>query len=315
MNDFYAPYVGGVAAWTQSSFTESNSTYTLAYKNTNTGQAGSLSVSLVEIASGVCQNVLAPLSGDGPFTGMATVGGAVADTPSSELTEGVAPQTTADMVNALWQQAAAKPGYAGLPYPSTDPITPSDVSTWESDNSSFAPDVGDDLGVGSGVGSQGNSGSSSSVGSLPSSGQASDGTGPATSSGTAPGTTTTGVTTMPTGSTGTGTGTGSTGASGTSTSSDTADLCAEDPTASACATLGTATAGTLPSSSVSISLSPWSIGPTNGTCPAPVSFVVFGQTLTIDYTPICTFAADVNPIVVAVCGFAAAFIIVMGFKS
>jgi hypothetical protein len=86
----------------------------------------------------------------------------------------------------------------------------------------------------------------------------------------------------------------------------------EDPTASACAQLGTATAGDLPSTSVAVSLTPWDVGPANGTCPPPVTFTVFGQTLGISWQPMCTFAADVRPIVLAVCGIAAAFIIAMG---
>jgi hypothetical protein len=42
---------------------------------------------------------------------------------------------------------------------------------------------------------------------------------------------------------------------------------------------------------------------------------VFGQTLTFDYTPLCTFAADVRAMVLAVCGLAAAFIVAMGIKG
>jgi hypothetical protein len=71
----------------------------------------------------------------------------------------------------------------------------------------------------------------------------------------------------------------------------------------------------LPASSVAVSLSPWNVGPTSGTCPAPVTFAVFGYSMSLSYTPICTFAQDVNPIVLAVCALFAAFIVVMGFKS
>ncbi|WP_459713360.1 virulence factor TspB C-terminal domain-related protein [Paraburkholderia sp. 2C] len=89
-------------------------------------------------------------------------------------------------------------------------------------------------------------------------------------------------------------------------------MCELDPSASACALLGTATADTLPSSSVSVSLTPWDIGPSTGTCPGPVVIPVFGYELSFSWTPMCTFAADVRPIVLAVCGIAAAFIVAMG---
>jgi hypothetical protein len=249
-----------------------------------------------------------------------TVGGAVTtikgDNPS-ELSSPMNPQTTADMINAAWQQAASQSGYTGIPYPSTNPISASDVSTWEADNPGWTATEGDDLGIGSDNGTQGNSGSS--IGSLPVSGVDSGG-GVAGQDGT---TATTGstVTTGTSSSTGSGTSTGTTtgtttGASGTSSASDTSELCTEDPTASACASLGTApTAPALSASSVTVSLSPWSIGPTSGTCPAPLTFNIFGNQLAYDYTPLCTFVGRLAPLILALCGLASALIVVSGVKS
>jgi hypothetical protein len=50
----------------------------------------------------------------------------------------------ADLVNKGWQMAAAKPGYAGEPYPVSNPVTATDVMTWKNANLSTYP-VLDDL--------------------------------------------------------------------------------------------------------------------------------------------------------------------------
>lgn len=55
----------------------------------------------------------------------------------------VNPQIIADTVNQAWQQAAAQPGYQGLPYSYTDPVTASDVEAWRAANPSSYPTVGD----------------------------------------------------------------------------------------------------------------------------------------------------------------------------
>ena len=49
--------------------------------------------------------------------------------------------TMANLINNLWQQAAAQPGYSGLPYDSTRPITASQVQTAAQANPSAYPSV------------------------------------------------------------------------------------------------------------------------------------------------------------------------------
>ncbi|QGR87735.1 hypothetical protein FOC34_21395 [Burkholderia multivorans] len=226
-----------------------------------------------------------------------TVGGSVGSVPSSSLSGPADPQTTADMVNAAWQQAAAQSGYDGIPYPSTNPIQASDVSAWESNNPGFAPTLGDDLGVGSGVGSQGNG--SASLGFLPQSGVASDGTGPSGSSGT-----------------GAGTGTGASSPSGASSASGDGVLCSLFPSVSACASLGSAPAAApIPSSSVQVSMSPWSVGAADGVCPAPLAVTILGSQYTIPYDPLCALVQKLRPLVLALCALVAALIVAMGVSA
>jgi hypothetical protein len=55
----------------------------------------------------------------------------------------VNPQIIADTVNQAWQQAASQPGYQGLPYSYTNPVTASDVEAWRASNPSSYPTVGD----------------------------------------------------------------------------------------------------------------------------------------------------------------------------
>lgn len=207
---------------------------------------------------------------------------AAANTPSGDDGDELSPAVLAALANALWQQAADQSGYTGVPYPASAPVTSSQASSVESSLGSSAPTIGSAV---TGAGSL--SGASSS---------------------------TPFAVTAPSG-TSTGTSTGASGTSGGGTDG-TPDLCQLDPTASACADLGTPPAsGAIPSSSVSVSMSPWSIGPASGTCPSPIVVQVFGTSLTFDYTPVCTFAGRVEPVVLAVCALAAALIVVGGLKS
>lgn len=251
-------------------------------------------------------------------TSTTTIAAATAAVPSSELSQPINPQLMADSVDALWQEASALPGYSGVPYDPTNPVTSTDATNWQNSNPSYTPEVGDGLGTGSGSGTEGQPGSGGSIGALPINNTpgSSDPT-PGVNTGTPTGTGTgTGTSTGASGTTGTGTGTGtSTGASGTS-GTDTADLCSEDPTASACAGLGAPPApGSIPASSVSVGLSPWSIGPASGTCPAPLSVTVFGNALSFSFTPLCTFASEIAPLLIALCALLAAWIVVAGIRS
>jgi hypothetical protein len=219
-------------------------------------------------------------SSSAPVTESASA--AAANTPSSDDSDGLNPVILAGLANALWQQAAEQSGYTGVPYPATAPVTSTDAGNVESSLGSSAPTVGSAV---TGAGSLTGASSSSPF-----------------------------AVTAPSG-TSTGTSTGASGTTGTGTDG-TPDLCQLDPTAAACATLGSASAPSLPTSSVSVSLSPVSVGgPSNATCPASVPVVVFGQTLYFDYTPLCNFVIGLQPLVLALCGLGAGLIIVLGLKS
>ena len=72
-----------------------------------------------------------------------TAGDAVADVPAAEKLKPLNPVIVADMANEMWREAAAAPGYAGIPYDATKPITVADVATYEAANPTTYPTVGD----------------------------------------------------------------------------------------------------------------------------------------------------------------------------
>lgn len=53
------------------------------------------------------------------------------------------PATLANLTNATWSQAAAQPGYQGVPYSVTQPITAADVAPWAQTNPQSVPNIGD----------------------------------------------------------------------------------------------------------------------------------------------------------------------------
>lgn len=70
---------------------------------------------------------------------------AVADVPDADMAKPVNPDLLAQAVNMAWQQAAVQPGYQGLPYIASDPVTSGDVQQWQSANPSSYPTVSDML--------------------------------------------------------------------------------------------------------------------------------------------------------------------------
>ena len=68
---------------------------------------------------------------------------AINNLPASELTKPLNPQVVASLADRLWQDAAAQPGYAGLPYVASDPIAASDVDAWRQANPASWPTVQD----------------------------------------------------------------------------------------------------------------------------------------------------------------------------
>ncbi|MGJ7490027.1 hypothetical protein [Variovorax sp. ZT4R33] len=68
---------------------------------------------------------------------------AVNDIPAADLNKPLNPAIVAAMANQAWQQAASQPGYDGLPYPQSNPITAPEAATWANANPTYAPTVGD----------------------------------------------------------------------------------------------------------------------------------------------------------------------------
>lgn len=91
----------------------------------------------------VCVSYNFPLpSAVAPLEGQ-TAQQAVTALPPSELTKQVNPAIVAALANQAWKNAASQPGYDGLPYPQSNPITPTEVANWMTQNPSYAPTVGD----------------------------------------------------------------------------------------------------------------------------------------------------------------------------
>ncbi len=55
----------------------------------------------------------------------------------------LSPQIVADLANELWKEAASSPGYDGLPYDATNPLTATDAAAWQATNPNSWPSVGD----------------------------------------------------------------------------------------------------------------------------------------------------------------------------
>ena len=226
--------------------------------------------------NGVCMAyapVVAP-----PAAGV-SVATAISGIPSSDDALPLNPLIVADLVDGLWEQAAAQPGYQGVPYPADNPVTADDVSTVDSPTSSDWPSVGTAAAPVSAPTGGGNPYA------IP------VGVG-APTGGTAP----------------------SGGASGTSPSNS-PGLCAQFPDIIACQTPGSATAPDLPSSSGSVSVSPVTVGASDGVCPSPVSVSVLGADFSLSYQAECDFMSRVRPFVLAMCGIIAALVFGAGLKS
>lgn len=68
---------------------------------------------------------------------------AISHIPASDYDKPLNPAIIAALANRAWQQASAQPGYDGLPYPQTNPITSAEVSNWTNANPQYSPSVRD----------------------------------------------------------------------------------------------------------------------------------------------------------------------------
>lgn len=63
--------------------------------------------------------------------------------PDAIIGSPINPQILADATNKYWREAASKPGYVGLPYSYSNPVTAADVQQWQQANLSSYPSVSD----------------------------------------------------------------------------------------------------------------------------------------------------------------------------
>jgi hypothetical protein len=81
-----------------------------------------------------------PSTATGSFSGQ-TLTTAVNAIPATDLQRPLNPELVAALANALWQRAAAQPGYQGLPYPQSNPITPAEALAFQQANPANWPTV------------------------------------------------------------------------------------------------------------------------------------------------------------------------------
>jgi len=71
------------------------------------------------------------------------IGTAIAHIPASDYEKQLNPVVVAAMADQAWQNAASQPGYDGVPYPQSNPITAPEAQKWNDANSGYAPTVRD----------------------------------------------------------------------------------------------------------------------------------------------------------------------------
>ncbi|BEV16840.1 MULTISPECIES: hypothetical protein [unclassified Herbaspirillum] len=91
-------------------------------------------------SAGVCPASNFP---EPPQAPVKTVSDAAAGLSDAQKAQPLNPQVIADLANDFWKAAASSPGYNGLPFDATNPITAADAAAWQSANPSSWPTVGD----------------------------------------------------------------------------------------------------------------------------------------------------------------------------
>lgn len=89
------------------------------------------------------------------------------------------------------------------------------------------------------------------------------------------------------------------------------DECLKNPGLLSCQQMGDVPTGdTVPRSSIPVTFSPVAIA-SNATCPAPLTVTLSGFTIPIDFDPICSYASQLRPVILAV-SYLSAILIVFG---
>lgn len=91
--------------------------------------------------------------------------------------------------------------------------------------------------------------------------------------------------------------------------------CEKNPKAVGCAELGdNPIAEEIVKTNIPISFNEVSI-PANASCPTPIQFSIAGHAMTIPYDSICTFAAGIRPVFIAMAYLSAALIMIGGIRE
>jgi hypothetical protein len=75
--------------------------------------------------------------------GAQTLNQAASNLTPVQLAQPLNPVLVAAMSNRLWQQASSQPGYAGIPYSASNPVSTSEAQAWQQVNPQAWPTVGD----------------------------------------------------------------------------------------------------------------------------------------------------------------------------
>jgi hypothetical protein len=78
-----------------------------------------------------------------PAKTAATLQTAINDLPAADKTKPLNPAVIAALADQIWKNAASQPGYDGLPYVATDPISAPDAASWQQANPNSWPTVSD----------------------------------------------------------------------------------------------------------------------------------------------------------------------------
>lgn len=94
-------------------------------------------------SDGKCSNFTFLDGGTGGVQQAATLQQATDALTAQEKAKPLNPAVMAGVVNRGWQQAASQPGYQGLPYPYSNPVSTAEVDQWMKSNPDAWPTVGD----------------------------------------------------------------------------------------------------------------------------------------------------------------------------
>ncbi|NHZ93947.1 hypothetical protein F2P45_33880 [Massilia sp. CCM 8733] len=87
-------------------------------------------------------SIKAPVAGTGTQQ-YSSLDEAVASMSTTDKAKAINADTLAKVVNSAWANAAAQPGYNGLPYLATSPVTAAEVQAWQFENPALNPTIGD----------------------------------------------------------------------------------------------------------------------------------------------------------------------------